>query len=77
MKERTLYDLIAAQDLVILQCKYTLFKRVVNITFSAKSDEKIDWDIMRKTIQEVIKRNDCLRLRFCKKDKKQTKSKYN
>lgn len=70
MKERTLYDLIAAQDLVILQCKYTLFKRVVNITFSAKSDEKIDWDIMRKTIQEVIKRNDCLRLRFCKKDKK-------
>ncbi len=64
------YDLNPSQEVVKLQCKYTLFKRVINILTSATAHKDVDTDIMKKALIETIKRNDCLRLRFVKKDGK-------
>ena len=69
MKEKTIYELTPSQDVIQLQTKYTLYKRVVNILFSATYNEKIDYSLMKKAINILIERNDCLRLRFIKKDK--------
>ena len=70
MKNEKLYELNPSQEVVKLQCKYSLFKRVVNITMSATSEEKLDFALMKEALNKVIERNDCLRLRFVKKDKK-------
>ncbi len=70
MEEKTFYELTPSQEVVMLQCKYTLFKRVVNITFSATSEEKLDWKTMKIAFFKTIERNDCLRLRFKIIDKK-------
>ena len=64
MKKNNYYELTPSQDVIQLQTKYTLFKRVVNIIFSATVDEEFNKEVMTKAINEVIKRNDCLRLRF-------------
>ncbi len=69
-KSYQLYELSNAQEVVKLQCKYTLFKRVINILSSATTKEDIDVDIMKKALNMVIARNDCLRIRFVKKDSK-------
>ncbi|MBR7091056.1 MAG: hypothetical protein IKC79_01225 [Clostridia bacterium] len=68
--DRVYYETTPSQDVVILQCKYTLFKRIVNIVSSMDTKEKIDWDIMEQAMYLTIVRNDCLRLRFVKKGKK-------
>lgn len=65
-----LYELSPAQEVVKLQCKYTLFKRVINILSSATTNENIDIDIMKEALNIVIDRNDCLRIRFVKQDGK-------
>ena len=65
--ERIYYDTTPSQDVVILQCKYTLFRRIVNIVCSMDTKEKIDWDIMEQAMYLTIVRNDCLRLKFVKK----------
>ena len=67
---RTLYEFNSSQDIINLQTKYTLFKRVANILFSVTFDEKVDWSLMKKTINILIERNDCLRIVFVKKDGK-------
>ena len=67
---RTLYEFNSSQDVINLQTKYTLFKRVANILFSVTFDEKVDWSLMKKTINILIERNDCLRIVFVKKDGK-------
>ncbi len=70
MEERKFYELNPSQEVVKLQFDYTLFKRVVNIIMSATFEEKVDFDLMGEAINKLIERNDCLRLRFVKKDKK-------
>lgn len=74
MKKNTqgivLYDTTPSQDVVILQTKYTLFKRIVNIVSSMDTKEKLDWDIMEQAMYLTIVRNDCLRLKFVKQGKK-------
>ena len=68
MKEqRLLYDLNLSQDVVTLQCKYTLFKKVINILTSVETDFSLDFDVMEKAFNLAVKRNDCTRLRFVKK----------
>ena len=67
---RTLYEFNSSQDIINLQTKYTLFKRVANILFSVTFDEKVDWSLMKKAINILIERNDCLRIVFVKKDGK-------
>lgn len=64
------YELNPSQEVVNLQCKYSLFKRVVNILSSATTSKDIDIDIMTKALNKTIERNDCLRIRFVKKDGK-------
>jgi len=67
MEDLKLYELTNSQEVVMLQCKYTLFKRVINIITSMSTKEELDFDLMKKALNIVIERNDCLRLRFVKK----------
>ena len=66
------YGLSYSQEIIDLQTKYALFKRVVNILFSITFDEGYNPQIMRKALDLLYQRNDCLRLRFVKEGK-QTK----
>ena len=67
MNNEKLYELSASQNVVKLQCKYSLFKRVINILSSVSTKEKLDFDLMKTAFNKVIERNDCLRLMFVKK----------
>lgn len=68
MKEKyKLYDTTLSQDLPILQTKYTLYKRIINIVMSATSDKELDYDIMLRALNLAVERNDCARLRFVKR----------
>ena len=62
--EKTLYRFNSSQDVVHLQTKYTLFKRVANIVFYLTLDEPLDRQLMREAIDRLIERNDCLRITF-------------
>lgn len=64
-----LYNLNPSQEVSKLQCKYTLFKRVINILSSMATKEAFDFEIMKHAINKVIERNDCLRIRFVKQGK--------
>lgn len=66
MEEKKYYELNPSQEVVALQCKYTLFKRVINILTSITFDKEIDVPLMEKAFREVVKRNDCMRLDFKK-----------
>ena len=68
--EKTYYQTTLAQDVVILQTKYCLDKRVVNILASMSSDKTLDFSLMQNAFNKVVERNDCLRLRFIKKQGK-------
>ena len=71
MKEqKTYYELNPSQEVVMLQCKYTLFKRVVNIISSIETKNNLNFDLMEKAYNLVVERNDCLRIRFKKQNKK-------
>ena len=69
-KERKLYDLSPSQNVIILQTKYTLWPKVVNIVFSATKAEDMDFNLLDKAFNLVVQRNDCLRIRFVKQNKK-------
>ena len=67
MKPEKCYELNPSQEVVMLQLKFCLHKRIVNIISSITSDNKIDFNIMQEAFNKVVERNDCLRLRFFKK----------
>lgn len=64
-----LYHFTYSQDVIRLQNKYALFKRVLNILFSLTFDDGFDEALMRQALDLLYERNDCLRLRFVKRDK--------
>ena len=64
--EKNLYQTTLAQDVVILQTKYCIDKRVVNIISSITSSSPLNFSIMLDAFNLVVQRNDCLRLRFVK-----------
>ena len=66
MKETTCYELSPSQGVSYLQCRYTLFKRVINILTSITIDEDVDFALMEKAYNTVVERNDCLRIKFFK-----------
>ena len=66
MKGKNCYDLSPAQGVPYLQCKYTLFKRVINIMTSITFEEDVDFALMERAFNIVVERNDCLRIRFFK-----------
>ena len=61
------YELTPAQDVCYLQCKYSLFKRVINILSSITFTEEIDFDLMNQAYKLLVERNDCLRIKIFKK----------
>ena len=61
------YALTPSQDVSYLQCKYSLFKRVVNILSSITYTEEIDFDVMNQAYKLLVQRHDCLRIKFFKK----------
>ena len=67
-KEIKYYELNLSQEVVKLQCTYTLDKRVVNIMASATA-KSLDFSILKQALNLAIERNDCTRLRFVKKNK--------
>jgi len=67
--ERTLYGFNYSQDIIHLQTKYALFKRVANILFSVTFDEGFDESLMKQALQKLVDRNDCLRMTFVKDGK--------
>jgi len=68
--EQKFYELNSSQQVVELQTKYTLFKRVENILFRTTIAGGYDKKLMTDAINLLFKRNDCLRIRFVKKDGK-------
>lgn len=67
--ENNVYAFNNSQDVVTLQTKYALFKRVINIVFSVTVDDGFDKELMHKAIDLLIERNDCLRLLEIKQGK--------
>ena len=67
--ERKLYELTPSQNVILLQTKYTLWPKVVNIVFSASKKEDMDLHLLDKAFNLVVQRNDCLRIRFVKQNK--------
>lgn len=67
---RTYYELSLSQDVVRLQCTYTLFKKVVNILTSIEVDKEIDFDVMQKALNIAVERNDSTRIRIVKRNRK-------
>lgn len=65
--EYKLYETTLSQDLPILQTKYTLYKRIINIVLSITSKKTLDYHTMLKALNKAVERNDCARLRFVKK----------
>ena len=68
--EHKYYNLNPSQEVVRMQTLFTLFKRVVNILFSLTFEDGFDRKLMTDAINKLIERNDCLRIRFVKKDGK-------
>ena len=64
-----LIDLNFAQNVPLLQCKYSLFKRVINILASMSTKEDLDFNLLDKAFNLVVERNDCLRISFHKDGK--------
>lgn len=67
--EKTLYPFNYSQDIITLQTKYALFKRVINIVFSVTVDAGFDEALMHRAIDLMIARNDALRLTEVKEGK--------
>ena len=66
---KQLYHFTCSQDVIRLQSKYALFKRVLNILFSITFDEGFDEALMSQALDLLYERNDCLRLRFVQQGK--------
>ena len=67
MTDNPCYDLSLSQDVAYLQCKYSLYKRVINILSSISIDDEVDFELMDQAFKLLVERNDCLRIRFLKK----------
>ena len=65
--EKTCYELSPSQDVSYLQCKYSLFKCVINILPAITIADDVDFDLMEKAYNIVVERNDCLRIKFFKR----------
>lgn len=63
------YELIPPQEMIQFMLKYSFFhKQVTQIPESIIVDKDIDFSIMTKAVNIEIERNDCLRLRFFRKN---------
>lgn len=67
MTNKSCYNLTSSQDVAYMQCKFSLYKRVINILSSITMDEEVDFELMDQAFKLLVERNDCLRIRFFKK----------
>lgn len=67
MENKPQYRLSPSQDVSYLQCRYTLFKRVINIMSSITFKDEVDFSLLNDAYKLLVERNDCLRIRFFKK----------
>ena len=70
MTDKSCYNLSLTQDVAYMQCQYSLYKRVINILSSITIDEEVDFEIMEQAFRLLVERNDCLRIRFFRKNGK-------
>ena len=62
----TLYDFNQAQDVDMMQFKFSLHKAVLHVPSCMIVDHPLDWSLMERALNIEIERNDCLRLHFVK-----------
>ena len=67
MKNKEIYELTPAQQVVNLQAMLSLHKNVVNIMSSMTFDEDLDFEVLKQAFNKVAERNDCLCMRFFSK----------
>lgn len=68
MTDKSCYNLNPSQDVAYMQCQYSLYKRVINILSSITIDEEVDFELMDQAFKLLVERNDCLRIKFFKKN---------
>lgn len=68
--EKPVYELTCGQEVVNLQGALSMHKNVYNIMATLTLDDKVDFELLKKAFNKVVERNDCLRLKFFKQNKK-------
>lgn len=64
------YPSTPSQETMQYMLKYSLHKQVMQIPMSVTVNRKLDFGMLKDALNTEIKRNDCLRLRFLKAEKK-------
>lgn len=64
------YDIIPSQATMYLMQKYSLHKQITQIPASFMVDKELDFNLLTRALNIEIQRNDSLRVRFIKEDKK-------
>ncbi|MEL7609315.1 MAG: condensation domain-containing protein [Bacillota bacterium] len=67
---RTYYDICGSQMLPLIQLKFSVHKECTQIIFYTIVNQKLDFELLKQAVNIEIERNDCLRIRFEKRDKK-------
>ena len=67
--DKKYYNLSAAQKILFLSQKYTIYKQVNNICTSVLVDCDLDYNTMKEAVNEAYKRNDAFRIRIVEIDK--------
>ena len=67
--DKKYYDLTAAQKILFVSQKYTIYKQVNNICTSVLMDKELDYNIMKQAVDIAYKRNDAFRIRVVEVDK--------
>lgn len=68
--QRTYYDICGSQALPLIQLQYSLHKECTQIIFYMIVNQKFDAELLKQAVNIEIERNDCLRIRLEKRDKK-------
>lgn len=68
--EKKYYEIIPSQDCMYLMHRFSLHKQMAQIPTSFTLKSELDFDVLQRAFNIVIKRNDCMRLAFTKKDGK-------
>lgn len=70
MENKQFYELTCGQEVVNLQGALSMHKNVYNIMSTLTLDEKVDFELLKQAFNKVVERNDCLRLKFVKQNRK-------
>lgn len=66
--EQKCYKFNYSQDIIQMQTRFAIDKRVVNILFSVGFENGFEDEIMQLSIDALIQRNDCLRLKCVRRE---------